>query len=594
MTSLKRNMSLTTKAMNGFLVASTLAICVSSVNTAVDGFIVGRFVAPEALSAVNLFSPFSRILSAVFLLLLFSASNQAAYFIGERNRKRSCEFVMTSFVMLFGVGILLSLVALLFTDSYVSLVCFDESVRPHLHTYFRIVGGGSILVVLVQFVEEVVNIEGRPSLGMRVIAISVLCNIVLDVLFTVVLGFGVAGSAVATLIAYMVVIASLCRFHLFTRESSFSFHFFRKFSLSALKSILKLGVVMAPTDVVLAAFLYIVNYCVQRNCGGAGLFALSVGMIVFDFCTKIAIGIGRMVLCVGGFLKGQHDWLGFRYVVNHSLRMPFVIGSAVSLAMIPCSRILAQMFGARSPELVDFTAHALKIFIWMLPFSMLSTLLMFVYQSLMKAKLLPVPTIAFSVVVSAALILWPHFMSRESLWFAFPLAAMLSVVVIFLFGEFDRRGDKAVCRLSLVPRLAETESAEQCQLSVLANRDEITPALNTIESFFKKQKTAQEFLDRLRLSLEEVFLNIVEHAGLKGKKHCFDVIVRVEREGVLCVIKDDGKAFNPLVVDKEKQGMGIRILLNVCKHVDYQYMYGQNIIFLQLPYEKYDSKSDIL
>ena len=44
------NMALTTKAMNSFLIASTLSMCATAINTSVDGIIVGRFVSPEALS----------------------------------------------------------------------------------------------------------------------------------------------------------------------------------------------------------------------------------------------------------------------------------------------------------------------------------------------------------------------------------------------------------------------------------------------------------------------------------------------------------------------------------------------------------------
>ncbi len=46
----QRNMALTTKAMNSFLIASTLSMCATAINTSVDGIIVGRFVSPEALS----------------------------------------------------------------------------------------------------------------------------------------------------------------------------------------------------------------------------------------------------------------------------------------------------------------------------------------------------------------------------------------------------------------------------------------------------------------------------------------------------------------------------------------------------------------
>ncbi len=72
---------------------------------------------------------------------------------------------------------------------------------------------------------------------------------------------------------------------------------------------------------------------------------------------------------------------------------------------------------------------------------------------------------------------------------------------------------------------------------------------------------------------------------MQGRQHFYDVIIRMERDGILSIVKDDGRPFNPLVVEEEKQGLGLKILLGICKRVDYQNMYGQNLLILHFPYE---------
>lgn len=581
----QRNMSLTTKAMNNFLIASTLSMCATAINTSVDGIIVGRFVSPEALSAVNLYSPYAMALSAILLLLAFSATSQAAYFIGERNREMTGKFISTSLLSLFVTGFLLSAFAFFFTDSYVSLVCYDDTVAPYLHTYFRIVGSGTILFLLAQFTCEVVGIDGRPSLGTRAVVFSVLCNIALDILLTAILGLGIAGSATATLISYVVTVIFLGCSHVFTKNCSFTIRIFQYFSVSALKSILKLGGNMSITSIFFTVFIYVANFSIQKHCGTDGLFALSIGLIIFNICQDLSIGAGRSVICVGGFLKGQRDWSGFRHIVGRSVRVTLLIGFAVSFALMSGSRLLVQVFGADTPEMVAYCTKALRIFIWIVPPSMFVTLIMFIYQAMMNTTLISVPIISLSVTEIIVLLALPYMMPSETLWYAFSLAALLSVGVIYFISEIVRHGDSTVSRLTHIPKHTSDEGTEQLQLSIPTNMDDTAAALDSIWAFLDRQIISDGLENKLVLCLEEIFLNINEHSEMKGNDHFYDVTIRIEPDEILSVVKDDGKPFNPLVVEEEKQGLGLKIFLGICKHINYQYMYGQNLLILQFPYE---------
>ncbi|MBQ0122466.1 MAG: ATP-binding protein, partial [Bacteroidales bacterium] len=496
-------------------------------------------------------------------------------------------YISTSLLSILVAGVLLSAAAFVFTDSYVNMICYDDdgAVAPYLHTYFRIVGSGTILFLLAQFACEVVNIDGRPSLGTRAIVISVLCNIVFDILLTAHLGLGVAGSAIATLIANTVTIVFLSCSHIFTKACSFTIRIFRQFSVSALKSILKLGGKMSLTSVFSAIFIFIAYFSVQICCDEDGLFALSIGMIVFNICTNLAIGVGRSVVSVGGFLKGQRDWNGFRHIVARSIRVTLAIGFAVSVAVTFCARLLVLTFGADTPEMVAFCTNALRVFIWIVPSSMLVTLMMFIYLAMMNLRLIPVPTISFSVAEIVFLLAWPYLMPSETLWYAIPLASLLSVGIIYLISEIVRHGNSTISRLTHIPKHTTDEDIEQLQLSIPTNMDDTTAALNSIRIFLERQNISDGLENKLVLCLEEIFLNINEHSELKGNGHCYDVIIRMERDGILSVVKDDGRPFNPLIIEEEKRGLGLMILLGICKHVDYQYMYGQNLLFLQFPYE---------
>ena len=115
--------------------------------------------------------------------------------------------------------------------------------------------------------------------------------------------------------------------------------------------------------------------------------------------------------------------------------------------------------------------------------------------------------------------------------------------------------------------------------------DDTAKALNSVRTFLARQNISDGLKNKLVLCMEEIFLNINEHSELKGNGHCYDVIIRMERDGILSVVKDDGRPFNPLIIEEEKRGLGLKILMGICKHVDYQHMYGQNLLILQFPYD---------
>ncbi|MCQ2149299.1 MAG: ATP-binding protein, partial [Bacteroidales bacterium] len=152
-------------------------------------------------------------------------------------------------------------------------------------------------------------------------------------------------------------------------------------------------------------------------------------------------------------------------------------------------------------------------------------------------------------------------------------------------SEIVRNGNNTVYRFIHIPKHSNDEDVGQLQLSIPINKDDMYLSLKSIREFLDRQNISDGLEKKLVLCLEEIFLNINEYAGFLGDGHYYDVIIRMEQDGILSVVKDDGRPFNPLAVEEEKRGLGLEILLGICKHVDYQHMYGQNLLILRFPYE---------
>ncbi len=133
------------------------------------------------------------------------------------------------------------------------------------------------------------------------------------------------------------------------------------------------------------------------------------------------------------------------------------------------------------------------------------------------------------------------------------------------------------------------------------------PQLSTLQEHILDAVTtfciSQEQYARLRLLVEELFVNVCQH----GERATFvswvlQKTISAKGDFVLCTVIDDGKPFNPLVQnsaampmqtsslsacppsveDREFGGLGIYFFLNLAHNSHYAYAQGENRLSFEL------------
>lgn len=169
-----------------------------SIYSVVDGFFVSNFVGASALAAVNFAFPVVMILGTIGYMFGTGGGAIIGKVRGEGDDQRANQlfslFVYTSIAagLLFtAVGI--PLLAPLFAALGATGAMLGQSVE-----YGTILMVGLVFDVLQYSFQSLIVTAGKPNLGFGVTVAAGLTNIVLDVLFVGVLGWGVAGAAWAT------------------------------------------------------------------------------------------------------------------------------------------------------------------------------------------------------------------------------------------------------------------------------------------------------------------------------------------------------------------------------------------------------------
>lgn len=168
----------------------------------VDTIIVGNFSGEAALSAVGTTGSFSFLFLAI--ALGFSSGNGVvvSQHYGAGNEKLVRETASTGMILIMAMGVLSTIAGLLVArPAYTYLVNVPESFLELTLIYFRIYAAGLIFQFGYNIISSILRAVGDSKATLYFLLIASVMNIGLDTLFVAVFKWGVAGAAIATVIA---------------------------------------------------------------------------------------------------------------------------------------------------------------------------------------------------------------------------------------------------------------------------------------------------------------------------------------------------------------------------------------------------------
>ena len=201
-----------------FVFPSIVMMIFTSIYSVVDGLFVSNFVGKTALASINLILPFLMGLSALGFMIGTGGSAIVAKTLGEGDPKRANSyFSMLVYVTAIG-GIILTLLGMLLVPSVTSFLGAEGELLSNCILYGRISFISMPAFMLQNVFQSFFVTAEKPKLGLAVIITDGVTNMILDLLFVGILGFGLAGAAVATVCGEM--IGGLFPVFYFSRKNS--------------------------------------------------------------------------------------------------------------------------------------------------------------------------------------------------------------------------------------------------------------------------------------------------------------------------------------------------------------------------------------
>ena len=239
-------------------------------NTA-DSLIVGNFLGSDALAAVSSSSNLIQLMVGFFNGVAGGAGVVIARYYGARDIPRLQKTLHTMMAFGLAAGCLLTAIGVTLTPILLRLMGTPETVLPQSVSYFRTYFLGSMAFVLYNICMGALQAVGDSRHPLLYLMISSVINVVLDLLFVGVLGWGVAAAAAATVIS-QTVSTVLCLIRLTHSDRDYRLSLRRiRFDLPALREILSNGVPSGLANCIIS----IANVVVQANINAFGAAAMA-------------------------------------------------------------------------------------------------------------------------------------------------------------------------------------------------------------------------------------------------------------------------------------------------------------------------------
>ena len=236
-----------------------------------DAWVIGNFADNDAFAAVSSAGSMTFLVVGLFNGIAIGGGVIISKYYGAKDKENVVKAIHTNF--LFGIlaSIASTIVGLVLMPHILVWMKTPESVMPSSLSYFTIYFAGVSTVIMYNICMSIMRSLGDSIHPLYYLILSSVVNVVLDLLFVAVFHWGVAGAAIATVIAQglsvIFCLIRMCRIQDYTRLDFRKIHFYKDIMAEVITQGLPTGIQNAVIS--------IGNLTVQTNINSFGAYAMA-------------------------------------------------------------------------------------------------------------------------------------------------------------------------------------------------------------------------------------------------------------------------------------------------------------------------------
>ena len=166
-----------------------------------DTMIVGQFLGSVPLAAVGSAYTLMTLLTSILIGLCMGSGVVFSQLYGARELERMRTAIANAFLLIALLAVLLEIVVYCLLDHIIRWLNIPPEAVPDIRIYLQVILFGILATFAYNFFAAALRSVGNSAVTLYFLLFSSLLNIGLDLLFVLVFHWGVAGAAIATVIA---------------------------------------------------------------------------------------------------------------------------------------------------------------------------------------------------------------------------------------------------------------------------------------------------------------------------------------------------------------------------------------------------------
>lgn len=330
----------------------------------VDRIYIGHIphVGAAALTGVGVCMPLIMIVSAFAALVGYGGSPRASIYLGKKDVESAEKILGNCFTMQILVSLILTAVLIIWNRDLLLAFGASENTISYANSYMNLYALGTLFVELTLGMNAFITTQGFAKTGMYSVLIGAVANIILDPVFIFLLGMGVRGAALATILSQALsciwVVSFLCGKKTFIR--------IRKENLKLIPKVILPCLALGSATFIMQASESVISVCfnssLQKYGGDMAVGAMTILTSVMQFA----------MLPLQGFGQGAQPIMSYNYGAKNVKRVKAAFLLLLKISMIyavilwGCVMFFPQIFAGiftTDAALVAFTAKALRVYL---------------------------------------------------------------------------------------------------------------------------------------------------------------------------------------------------------------------------------------
>lgn len=368
------------KLVCSYAFTTLIALLLNSVYNLTDTLFVSWGVGVNASGGISIVLPFVILQGAISTAIGGGAASLVSRKLGEDKRSEAGEIALNAMITFYATAILVTAIGFALMEPLLRMMGVTGDIYEYSKQYFIIVLAGNVFST---GFSSIIRAEGKMLYGLLIWVIPITVNIVLDAVFILVLGWGVRGSAAATVICQFTSFVMMVVF--FLRYSQLDFKG-AHICIRRIGEVLGIGIPSLVQMGSLSVLTLIINN-VLRSAGG------TLGVNTFAFLGKL---ITFALVPFTAVTQALAPIVGYNYGAKEGDRvkktMSFctlvcVIYALFALVLTEAIPSYLMRIFTTDEEVISTGAHALRILSAALVFTPLPMLVGATYQA--EGKKLP-------------------------------------------------------------------------------------------------------------------------------------------------------------------------------------------------------------